>query len=248
MLELQGVDVPAQADPDTIVVEDLNWQVLQGDRWLVTGGPGAGKSTVLQVAAGLIRPARGRHLLFGADVAELDERQLLERRSRIGMVFGAGGRLFTHLSVAENIALPLLYHARVDATEASWQGRLEQALEGLGLTAYARRRPRELPRRIAPRVALARALILRPEVLLLDDPVGGLGPEEGEWWCRFVSECTAGRGPLGKPPTTLVVAAADVQRWRPLANRSARVEDGRWWVDDAPTGSLDAGLRPAAAG
>lgn len=245
VLDLEHVDVPAQADPSIILVRDLNWRVLAGEHWLVTGPPGVGKSTVLQVAAGLIRPARGRHRLFGTDVTQLDERQLLERRMRIGMVFGGSGRLFTHLTVTENLALPLLYHAAHSHPQTALAKRLEQTLDGLGLAAYARRRPPELPRALIPRVALARALVLAPEILLLDDPTGPLPSDEAAWWRGFFSACSSGCCPVENGPSTWILAASDPRRWHGLANRFATLEDAGWRIL-TPGPDSDAGLRPAA--
>lgn len=226
VIALDRVDVPAQSDGSAILVHGVTWEVCAGERWLVSGGAGSGKSTVLQLAAGLVRPISGRHWLFGAEVSGLNEHELLERRSRVGVVFSGGGRLFQNLTVGENLALPLLYHARRRGEDGL--ERVAPLLAGLGLEEYARRLPRELPRRIAPRVALARALVLQPEVLLLDDPVAGLVAEEAEWWCGFLADCDAGRSPAGMAPGTWVLATQDSRHWRGLANRSARVENGAW--------------------
>jgi len=251
VLELQDIDIPSPADPEAILLRDVNWRVAEGECWLLSGPPGAGKSSVLQVAAGLVRPARGCHRLFGAELTALGESDQVVRRSRIGVVFGGGGRLFTHLNVLENLALPLQYHApRPDAVR--WD-RLEAVVEGLGLGGYVRRTPRELPRRMAARVALARALVLTPEVLLLDDPAAGLPAEDTEWWRTFLVGCTTGRGVVETAPRTVVIAAQDASRWRDLAQRRATVDEAGWTVDGraAPANpgtdaGAGAGLRPTA--
>ena len=82
------------------------WTVAAGDYWVVGGLPGTGKSDLLATAAGLQRPLRGTHLLFGEDLARLDEPALIQKRLRVGLVFENGGRLFNRLTVAENLALP----------------------------------------------------------------------------------------------------------------------------------------------
>lgn len=225
-LELERVDVPAPADPDAVVVRDVNWRVATGERWLLSGTPGSGKTSLLQVAAGLIRATRGRHLLFGADLAELGETEVAERRARVGMVFGGGGRLFKQLTVAENLALPLLYHGRDRA--GAGLGRIASVLEGLSLELLADRLPRDLPRRLAQRVALARALVLEPEVLLLDDVASGMPSADIDWWRQFVETSADGCCAVAPGLRTLVLAATEASTWNDLTDHQAVIESGGW--------------------
>jgi ABC-type ATPase involved in cell division len=228
-LELEDVDVPAPSNPDALVVRDLNWRVGVGEHWLLAGGTGSGKTSVLQVAAGLIRPSRGRQRLFGVDLADLRETEVEAHRSRVGMVFGGGGRLFNQLNVAENLALPLLYHGR-DRREGG-SDRIAEVLEGLTLGPLAQRLPRELPRRLLERVALARALVLEPEVLLLDDVAAGFPSADVDWWRGFVESCIAGSCGVAPTLRTLVLAATESGIWRDLVDRVATVEAGGWRTD-----------------
>lgn len=228
VLELENVDLPSAFDPENVIVRGVQWRVAAGDRWLVVGPPGSGKSTVLNVAAGLVRPIGGSHRLFGVEVFGLSERQKVELRSRVGVVFGNGGRLFSPFTVAENLLLPMLYHGR--NTEEGARREVEALLEKLGLSAYARRRPRHLSRRTAQRVALARALTLAPEVLMLDDPVGGLAPDDVEWWLEYF-DAAAAQG----SPHTLILASSDPRPWIGRATHYASIEDGRWEILDGAT-------------
>jgi ABC-type transporter Mla maintaining outer membrane lipid asymmetry ATPase subunit MlaF len=207
---------------------------------LVVGPHGAGKSSVLQVAAGLVRPVRGRHRLFGKELASLSEKERVACRMRVGVVFGEGGRLFSQMTVAQNLALPLLYHEGLG--EASVEERVTEVLALLDLEPWGRRFPGELPRGIARRAGLARALMRRPDVLLLDDPLGAATPGEETWWTAFVR----GESP-GLRPRTVVVAGVDPQPWRDIATRFAQVRGGRWGVFEATAGG-GSGLRPAVGG
>lgn len=243
VLALEGVDVPSPSDARVVAIRDVTWRVEAGDCWLVTGQTGAGKTSLLQVSAGLVRPLRGRHQVFGEDLAALPESDQVALRRRIGVVFGEGGRLFGNLTVAGNLALPLLYHER--ERRKDWESHVERVLEELELTAYAGRTPRQVPRRIGQRIALARALMLEPEVLLLDDPGTGLGPEEMEWWMAFVSDCAQGRSRVSHAPRTLVVATLDPKPWTNVTRRFGCVSEGRWAVT-MPVEEDGPGLRPVA--
>lgn len=240
VLELEGVDVPASATPEACVVRGVDWRVEPGQRWVLAGPSGSGKSSVLQVAAGLLRPARGRQRLFGIDLAELGERDLLSHRIKVGMVFGGAGRLFQHLTVAENVALPLFYHDR--DRDSSRLDQVAELLEAFGLAAWAGRYPREVPRRWLQRVALARALALEPEALLVDEPASGLGPHELEWWQVFVNDCPRRNLACCRFVRTLVVTAPDPAAWAGMMDRVARVDAGRW---ECPPPRSAAGLHPA---
>lgn len=221
VVELEKVDVPALADPNTALVREVNWRIGDGEFWLLGGAPGSGKSSAVSVAAGLVRPLRGKQRLFGRDLVGLSEAEQIALRSKIGVVFGGGGRLFPQFSVAENLALPVRYHGRTGSGNGSMEKHVEHILSGLGLSQYARRLPRELPLRVAQRVALARALMLEPEVLILDDPLAGLASPEAHWWREYARQENALR------PRTLVVATNDPRPWKDMPARLACVENQR---------------------
>ena len=235
VLELEDVDVPSPGNAEVPVLRSVDWKVGEGEAWLVSGPPGGGKTSVLTVAAGLVRPVRGRQKVFGADLRELTESEQVRRRARLGFVFGGGGRLFTGLSVLENLMLPLRYHG---ARSEEWLKHLRSMVEELELEPHLSQVPRELPRRVAQRVALARALVMDPEVLLLDDPAAGMELADQEWWVDFVCATRERRR-----PATIVVAATDARPWTRLSAHVAVVRRGRWEVTEAKREG--AGLRPA---
>lgn len=246
-IALEDVDVPHPSQGGPPLFRQVRWTIRSGECWLLTGAPGCGKSTVLQVASALLRPSRGTLRLFGDDIAALEESAQLAHRSRLGLVFGHGGRLFSHLTVAENIALPLRYHAPAHIPDPGTH--LQRLLEALSLESYAHRVPGELPRLVAPRVALARALALAPDVLMVDDPTSGLIPREAEWWSNMLANAL-GSGIPGLPiPRTLVIAAQDPHPWIPLAPRLASLDASTHMFRVLDSGAPDAGalLRPDAA-
>ncbi len=171
-IEMRNVGVSAMHDPHSVVVDDVNWTVARGEYWVVAGLQGSGKSDFLMTAAGLASPARGEYRLFGEEMPIFEDARLPERL-RLGLVF-EGGQLFHHLTVWENIALPLRYHQNLSKAEAAPE--VQKFLEAMGLEPWADSTPGSIARNWQKRVGFARALILQPEVLLLDSPAGGVGP------------------------------------------------------------------------
>src|SRR5436309_4299693 len=113
-IEMQAVAVSAMRDQSIQVAEGINWTVAAGDYWVVAGLQGAGKSDFLMMTAGLMPPAQGSYRLFGEEMPIFDEARL-NHRLRLGLVFD-GGQLLNHLTVWENVALPLLYHETLAET------------------------------------------------------------------------------------------------------------------------------------
>jgi ABC-type transporter Mla maintaining outer membrane lipid asymmetry ATPase subunit MlaF len=227
IIELADVVVTGAELRSTVaMVEGVNWTVRVGEYWVVGGAPGSGKSDLLVTAAGLQRPGSGAHFLFGDELARLPEEEQLKRRLRVGMIFQGGGRLFSQLSVTENLALPVCYHGNVTLEEA--RPLVSAALEFTGLSGFARRPASSLTRNLHQRVALARALMLKPEVLLIDNPLIGLDPRQAFWWMEFLRKLAQGHPIVDGRPMTLVVAADDLRPWREQATHFAVVHEKRW--------------------
>lgn len=205
LLEMRGVNVTAMRDPGFTLVEDVNLSVAAGEFWVVAGQPHSGKSDWLMLAAGLMPPAAGSCKLFGNDTRNFSEAELAERL-RVGFVF-QGGQLFNQLSVAENVALPLRYQKNL--TSADVAHAVELLLDALELTPLADVTPANIAANWRQRAALARTLILKPELLLLDNPLAGLGTRHLRWWLRFLDELSRGHEQLDGRPMTLVIAAED---------------------------------------
>lgn len=226
VIELLDAAISSPHAPETLEIEGINWRVSLDDYWVIGARPGSGKSNLLAVAAGLQRPARGTHRLFGRETTTLHEHELARERSRIGLVFEMGGRLFSHLTVAENVALPLRYHR--DWPEEQVQARVAAVLELTGIAYLAARTPARVVRALQPRVGLARALALNPEVLLLDNPLAGLDPRQARWWLDFLAALAAGHEFFERRRMTLVVASDDLRPWMDRGCQFALVKDRRW--------------------
>ena len=186
VLEMENVTVTALQNPANVVLDEVNWTVRAGDFWAVAGLHRSGKSDLLALAAGLMPPARGVCRVFGHDAAgPVRDEPAASPHRRLGLVFD-GGQLLHHLTVAENIALPLRYHRNLSMPEAA--ARAQALLELTGLQAWAGQLPAAISRNWQQRAGLARALALPPEVLLLDSPLTGLDPLQRRKTIRLIKD------------------------------------------------------------
>jgi phospholipid/cholesterol/gamma-HCH transport system ATP-binding protein len=156
-----------------VVFAGLNLEVRRGELLLIIGRSGTGKSVLLKHIIGLLRPDSGRVLVAGADIHRTHGRQLAQVRQHIGMLF-QGGALFDSLTVAENLAFPLQEKTKMSAAEI--QAAVTECLKEVGLNGIEHKFPAELSGGMRKRVALARALVQRPEIVLFDEPTTGLDP------------------------------------------------------------------------
>ena len=171
MLQLQGL---SKSFGDTPVFRDVGFSVARGEFVALVGESGVGKSTLLNCIAGLERPDRGQLQLAGQDLLALDEDARARlRRSQLGFVFQAF-HVLPHLSVAENVSLPLLLLARPDAA------RVQAVLDAVGLGELGARMPAQLSGGQLQRVAIARAVVHAPALILADEPTGNLDPTTAE--------------------------------------------------------------------
>ncbi len=207
----------AMADAETTVAEDINWTANPGDYWAIAGLHGAGKSDFLMLAGGLIPPQRGEYRFFGEQMPIFDDARL-HTRLRLGMVF-EGGHLFNRLTVLENVALPLRYHQNLGKAEAAVA--VEELMACLELEPWAHRLPGTLGRGWQKRTSLARALTLKPEVLLVDNPLADLDPRHAGWWINFLDQLSRGHRLMQDRPVTLVVTTADFRPWKQHARQFA---------------------------
>ncbi len=226
VIEMREVQVATLRDTSLIVLENVNWSVLPGEFWVVAGPQHSGKSDLLMHAAGLMNPVSGTCSLFGRDSKEFDETQFAERQ-RVGFVF-ADGKLFNQFTIAENVALPLRYHKSLPDEETARI--VEMLLELLELTQYATMRPGNVAAVWRQRTALARALVLKPELLLLDNPNGGLIERHRRWLVNFLDQLWRGHEFFGGRPMTIVTSTDDLRVWQHPNRRFAALHEGNFSV------------------
>ena len=158
---------------DNQVLRGVNLDIYRGEINVVIGGSGAGKTVLLRQLIALEKPDRGRILLDGEDIVPLDEVLINRIRRRFGMVFQMSA-LFDSMTVFENVAFPLREHTHHSAKEV--RKRVMAKLEVLGLEDAERRMPGEISGGMRKRVAVARALVMEPEIMIYDEPTAGLDP------------------------------------------------------------------------
>lgn len=155
------------------ILSDISFAVGRGEQTLILGNSGAGKSTILKLILGLIKPTQGEIRLMDTDMVELGEPGLCKVRRRCGIVFQEGA-LFDSLTVRENVSFFLLEYLKIPQPEID--RRVSEILHYLGLDKYHEYFPAQLSSGMKRRVAFARAIATRPELLLIDEPTSGLDP------------------------------------------------------------------------
>jgi phospholipid/cholesterol/gamma-HCH transport system ATP-binding protein len=155
------------------VLDGISFSLAKGETKAIFGVAGAGKSTILKLALGLLKPDSGHIYVLGDDVTQMSEDQLFELRRKIGMVFQESA-LFDSLTVRENVAFRLTEEG--DVAEDQIEARVREALSFVELESTVDKFPSELSGGMRRRVAIARAIITHPDVLLYDSPTGGLDP------------------------------------------------------------------------
>lgn len=163
---------------DLEVVRDVTLDTRQGECIGIIGKSGCGKSSLLKIMAGLEQPLAGRVLYDGSELYHLSDRRFNEMQSRTGYVF-QDAALLANLSIFENVALPIRYHSHLSETEI--RTLVFDMLENLGVRIRTDQRPAVFPLGTRKMVSLARALVLKPEIVFMDDPTGGIDRASREY-------------------------------------------------------------------
>jgi phospholipid/cholesterol/gamma-HCH transport system ATP-binding protein len=215
VIELRDVHIAFES-PE--VLRGIDLSVMKGEILTIMGGSGSGKSVLLRLIAGLIKPDQGEIRIDGTNIVPLNEDAMLSFRQRMGVVFQQAA-LFDSMSVADNIAYPLREHAMLD--EASIQPRVAELLDIVGLPDIQEKFPAELSGGMRKRVGIARALAMKPAMVLYDEPTSGLDPGNAKLISQLIMRVAPTFG------TTSVVVSHDLYWSLRISTRVALIYDGK---------------------
>jgi phospholipid/cholesterol/gamma-HCH transport system ATP-binding protein len=207
------------------IFNGLTMRVRRGGITAVMGPSGTGKTTLLRLIMGQILARSGRVEVFGEEVASLKRPQLYALRQRVGLLFQSGA-LLTGLSVFENVAFPVREHARLP--EPVLRELVLMKLQAVGLRGAAELMPAELSGGMARRVALARAIVMDPEVLIYDEPLVGLDPISKGVILRLIQSLNR------TLKITSIVVSHDVAEMSAIANYCYLLVDGKVAAEGSP--------------
>ncbi|HHT9111013.1 MAG TPA: ABC transporter ATP-binding protein [Candidatus Brocadiaceae bacterium] len=207
------------------VLRGLSLKVETGQILALIGGSGKGKSVLLKHIIGLVRPDGGKILIDNLDISRLRGKKLKQLKDRCGIVF-QGGALFDSLTVFENVAFPL--REKTKMKESQILGTVFQELARVGLSGAEHKYPAEISGGMKKRVALARCLVMQPEVVLFDEPTTGLDPLIGKAIHNLIRECQK------RLNFTAIIVTHEVPAIFSMVDRVAMLYEGRILASGTP--------------
>ncbi len=207
------------------VLDRVDLEIQRGATTVVIGPSGCGKSVLLKHMIGLLTPDEGKVFFGDHEISSMSEGRLVAVRKRMGFLF-QGGALFDSMTVAENIRFPLAEHHLGTGPEQT--RRCREVLSLVGMEGFRKRYPEELSGGQKKRVALARAIVLDPEVILYDEPTTGLDPIRADLINELILKL---QGVLG---TTAVVVTHDMASARKVGGRIVMLHGGHFIADATP--------------
>ncbi|MBW2621430.1 MAG: ABC transporter ATP-binding protein [Deltaproteobacteria bacterium] len=215
MIQIEGLSKSFGAVP---ILRTLKLDIGKNQITFIIGHSGAGKSVLLKLMLGLIKPDEGRILVDGEDITTFGERRLDRLRRRFGFLF-QNAALFDSMTVEDNIAFPLREHTRLQSQEI--RERVRQTMDMVGLEDIEDRMPSEISGGMRKRAGLARAIIMKPEILLFDEPTTGLDPILAEVVDDLILKTQKQIG------VTSVVVSHDIPAALRIADKIAMIYEGR---------------------
>jgi len=203
---------------EKIVLDDISFDVNKGEIFLIVGGSGCGKTTLLKTLCGLLIPSKGSIKIMGQEITRLDEEEMAKIQQTIGIAFQSSG-LINSITVGENVALPLKEYGKVSQELISEVVRIKLSL--VGLAGVEELMPEELSGGMKKRAGLARALALDPPLVFFDEPSAGLDPIIAVELDELILSV---RDLLG---TTFVIVSHELESIKKIADRVLMLDEGK---------------------
>ncbi|MBN1187737.1 MAG: ATP-binding cassette domain-containing protein [Bacteroidales bacterium] len=201
------------------ILEDVNLELYRGENIVVLGKSGQGKSVLIKCIIGLMMPDAGEIYVFGKDIINMKEQELNEIRKKIGFLFQSGA-LYDSMTVRENLAFPLIQN-KVTHDHDEIEFLIDDVLESVGLLEAKDKMPSELSGGMKKRIGLARTLILKPEIILYDEPTTGLDPVIAKGISNLIIKVQE------KYRTSSLIITHDIKCAKITANRMYFLKDGK---------------------
>jgi putative ABC transport system ATP-binding protein len=226
IIEVQDLEkVYGEGEARVVALDGVNISIRAGEFVAIMGPSGSGKSTLLNILACLDHPSRGRYILAGEDVSELDRTELALTRGRaLGFIFQSYN-LLPRMTAVENVIMPMMYQRHNNVPAGERLERAMQALENVGLADRARHRPNQLSGGQQQRVAIARALINDPLLILADEPTGNLDTRSSQEIIDLLSD-------LNQKGRTIVMVTHELDIAK-YTRRILHIRDGKLARDEA---------------
>ncbi|MBS1501926.1 MAG: ATP-binding cassette domain-containing protein [Bacteroidetes bacterium] len=205
---------------DKEVLKNINLDVHKSENVVVLGRSGSGKSVTIQCVVGKLAPDEGELTVFGQDVAAMNEEELKDLRTRIGFLF-QGAALYDSMTVRENMEFPLTRVLKLK-DQQEIDKRVEEVLEAVGLTEAIDKMPADLSGGMRKRAGLARTLVVKPEIILYDEPTTGLDPMTSREISKLILEMQK------KYKTTSIIITHDMDCARITADRVVIMHEGEY--------------------
>jgi len=206
-----------------VVLNDFNLAVGKEENVVVLGKSGVGKSVLIKCIIGLLKPDSGSIQVFGQEITGLDHEELDRVRAKLGFLFQSNA-LYDSMTVRKNLEFPLRRHW-IKISQQEVDAMVMEVLENVGLADAVDKLPEELSGGMRKRIALARTLILKPEIILYDEPTTGLDPITGRGISKLIVEMQQ------KYHTASIIISHDMHCVRMTADRVALLMDGRCYAE-----------------
>lgn len=204
------------------ILKDVSLKINEGEKFVILGPSGCGKSVLLKNIIGLLIPQKGKILIDGVDIINLNKKKMEEIRKKCGFLFQHSA-LFDSMNIEENLEFPLLQHSKLSSEEI--KKKIDEKLEIVGLKGVNKKKPSELSGGMQKRAALARSIILEPKYIFYDEPTTGLDPIMSRVIDELIIDLNKRLG------ITSIVVTHDMKSVFKVADRMALLYDGKIVVE-----------------